>query len=89
MGVSTGARASGNAIDPTAGEDESVSEQVSREVFTTYECRSINRGIVHPGDIAEPSSLRYARQHGDLNQTSQIGVLQRDVEAWSDACDRT
>jgi hypothetical protein len=60
MAVSTGARASRSAISATAGEDESVSEQVSREVFTTYECRSIDRGIVHPGDIAEPSSLRYA-----------------------------
>ena len=41
-------------------EDESVSEEVSRQVFSTYECKSIDRGIVHPGDIAEPSSLRCA-----------------------------
>eukprot|EP00892_Ulva_mutabilis_P003294 jgi/Ulvmu1/1336/UM011_0064.1 len=38
-------------------EDEGVSEQVSTEIFASYECKSIDRGIVHPGDIAEPASL--------------------------------
>lgn len=42
-----------------AGEDESVSEALSKDVFSTYVCRSLQRGIPHPGDIAEASGLRY------------------------------
>lgn len=45
-----------------AGEDESVSEALSKHVFTTYVCRSLQRGIPHPGDIAEASGLRYIIQ---------------------------
>lgn len=35
-----------------------------RKVFSTYTCRSIDEhiGLAHPGDIAEPSSLRYCAQ---------------------------
>eukprot|EP00208_Stichococcus_sp_RCC1054_P000099 CAMPEP_0206143488 /NCGR_PEP_ID=MMETSP1473-20131121/20743_1 /ASSEMBLY_ACC=CAM_ASM_001109 /TAXON_ID=1461547 /ORGANISM="Stichococcus sp, Strain RCC1054" /LENGTH=921 /DNA_ID=CAMNT_0053538919 /DNA_START=201 /DNA_END=2963 /DNA_ORIENTATION=+ len=40
-----------------AGEDESVSEALSKDVFSTYVCRSLQRGIPHPGDIAEASGL--------------------------------
>lgn len=38
---------------------QQVAEQVSREVFATYDCRSAARdhGRQHPGDIAEPASL--------------------------------
>lgn len=38
---------------------ETVAEQLSREVFATYTCRSsaAGHGQPHPGDIAEPSSL--------------------------------
>ena len=61
-----------------AGEDESVSEQVSRQVFSTYDCRSIDRGIVHPGDIAEPSSLRCG---ACLNCAGWHGFSQRGLVA--------
>uniref|UniRef100_A0A7S0KP95 Helicase ATP-binding domain-containing protein n=1 Tax=Ostreococcus mediterraneus TaxID=1486918 RepID=A0A7S0KP95_9CHLO len=40
----------------TLGAQESVSEVVS-EVFSGYVCHSIERGKVHPGDIAEAASL--------------------------------
>ena len=40
------------------GGDESVSEALSKDVFSTYVCRSLQRGIQHPGDIAEASGLR-------------------------------
>ena len=40
--------------------DEAASEGVSKQVFTTYLCRTVDRGIAHPGDIAEAASLRYA-----------------------------
>ncbi|GMH33357.1 hypothetical protein BSKO_01191 [Bryopsis sp. KO-2023] len=40
------------------GGDEAVSESVTKEVFTSYVCRSrAQRGLPHPGDIAEASSL--------------------------------
>ena len=42
-------------------EDDGVTEQVSKDVFSKYRCQSIERGIEHPGDIAEPSSLRCAQ----------------------------
>ena len=41
------------------GGDESFSESLSKDVFSTYKCRSIQHGIEHPGDIAEASGLRY------------------------------
>ena len=41
------------------GGDESFSESLSKDVFSTYKCRSIKHGIEHPGDIAEASGLRY------------------------------
>ena len=41
------------------GTDESVSEQVSRDIFSPY--KSSERGITHPGDIAEPASLAAIR----------------------------
>ena len=40
------------------GGDESVSEALSKDVFSTYVCRSLQRGVPHPGDIAEASGLR-------------------------------
>lgn len=45
---------------PAPDEDEGVSEQLSTEIFANYDCKSIDRGMVHPGDIAEPASLRCA-----------------------------
>ncbi|KAK9798140.1 hypothetical protein WJX73_007295 [Symbiochloris irregularis] len=41
------------------GGDESVSEAVSKNVFASYKpsCSAIDRGIIHPGDIAEATSL--------------------------------
>ncbi|KAK9814268.1 hypothetical protein WJX72_003136 [[Myrmecia] bisecta] len=44
--------------DRGVGGDESVSEALSKEVFSTYQCRSIgDRGVPHPGSIAEATSL--------------------------------
>lgn len=40
------------------GGDETVSEALSKNVFSSYVCTSVNRGVPHPGDIAEPTSLR-------------------------------
>jgi P-loop containing NTP hydrolase pore-1 len=54
------------------GEDQGIAEQVSRQIFSTYQCRSIDRGLKHPGDIAEPASLRYAL---DLRPGAQIAGL--------------
>jgi hypothetical protein len=46
------------AADELHGFDETVSESVSKQVFATYVCRSAaQRGLPHPGDIAEASSL--------------------------------
>jgi hypothetical protein len=46
--------------DRGLGVEEAASEGVSKQVFTTYACRTVDRGIAHPGDIAEAASLRYA-----------------------------
>ncbi|KAK9915021.1 hypothetical protein WJX75_003704 [Coccomyxa subellipsoidea] len=46
-----------NEDESGVGGDESVSEALSKEVFSTYVCRTIDRGIPHPGDIAEAASL--------------------------------
>jgi hypothetical protein len=64
----TGARSPGMPPDATkqpqgdgdAGGEESVSEEVSKEVFRNYQCSSIaeGRGRDHPGEIAEAGSLR-------------------------------
>ncbi len=40
------------------GGDESVSELLSRDIFSEYRSRSISRGCTHPGAIAEAASLR-------------------------------
>ena len=40
------------------GGDESVSEALSQNVFSSYVCTSVQKGVPHPGDIAEPTSLR-------------------------------
>jgi hypothetical protein len=40
------------------GGDESVSEALSKNVFSSYVCTSVRNGVPHPGDIAEPTSLR-------------------------------
>lgn len=44
------------------GGDETVSEALSKMVFSSYVCRSVARGKPHPGDIAEPTSLRLVQQ---------------------------
>ena len=41
------------------GGDESVSELLSRDIFSDYRSRSVSRGCTHPGAIAEAASLRY------------------------------
>lgn len=56
------AASAGAAAGAVAGGDEfveTVAEELSREVFATYTCRSsaAGHGQPHPGDIAEPSSL--------------------------------
>ncbi|KAL4859390.1 Protein strawberry notch 1 [Chlorella vulgaris] len=53
------AAATGDATDATNEFGETVAEQVSREIFAQYECRSAAAayGHPHPGDIAEPASL--------------------------------
>ena len=53
------AKAPHEADDVTGvGGDETVSEALSKNVFSSYVCTSVSRGVPHPGDIAEPSSLR-------------------------------
>ncbi|DBA97285.1 hypothetical protein WJX77_012218 [Trebouxia sp. C0004] len=39
------------------GGDESVSEALSKNVFSSYVCTSVKIGVPHPGHIAEPTSL--------------------------------
>lgn len=46
-----------NEDERGVGGDETFSESLSKDVFATYKCRSIQRGIEHPGDIAEASGL--------------------------------
>lgn len=49
---------------PPGGADdlgETVSEAVSKEVFSSYTCSSVDRGRQHPGDISEAASLRCLR----------------------------
>ena len=54
------AKAPHEADDVTGvGGDESVSEALSKNVFSSYVCTSVKNGVPHPGDIAEPTSLRY------------------------------
>lgn len=54
------AKAPHEADDVTGvGGDESVSEALSKNVFSSYVCTSVRNGVPHPGDIAEPTSLRY------------------------------
>ncbi len=53
------AKAPHEADDVTGvGGDESVSEALSKNVFSSYVCTSVRTGVPHPGDIAEPTSLR-------------------------------
>ncbi|KAL4431062.1 hypothetical protein ABPG75_006318 [Micractinium tetrahymenae] len=56
MAAAVAAAAAGPAGDEFV---ETVAEELSREVFATYTCRSsaAGHGQPHPGDIAEPSSL--------------------------------
>jgi hypothetical protein len=46
-----------SAVEDEHG-DTSLAENVTKEIFTSYVCKSIDRGKPHPGDIAEASSLR-------------------------------
>lgn len=46
------------ALAAPVEEDFGSDEQLSKQVFQTYECKSIGKGKPHAGDIAEPSSLR-------------------------------
>ncbi len=39
--------------------DEAAGEAATKQVFTPYVCRTIDRGIPHPGDVAEAASLAY------------------------------
>jgi hypothetical protein len=48
------------ALAAPAEEDFGSDEQISKQVFQTYQCRSIDKGKPHAGDIAEASSLRCA-----------------------------
>lgn len=53
------AKAPHEADDVTGvGGDETVSEALSKNVFSSYVCTSVKTGVPHPGDIAEPTSLR-------------------------------
>ena len=56
-------RADAPAVDDEergVGGDESVSEALSKQVFSAYVCRTIKhpQSRPHPGDIAEATSLR-------------------------------
>lgn len=50
---------SANEDNRGVGGDESVSELLSRDIFSEYRSRSVSRGRTHPGSIAEAASLRY------------------------------
>ena len=39
-------------------EYEEDSEGATRRIFAQYTCKSLDRGVQHPGEIAEASSLR-------------------------------
>jgi hypothetical protein len=58
MAAAAGAIA-GSAEELHHGLDESVAESASKQVFSTYLCRSVQlqAALPHPGDIAESSSL--------------------------------
>ena len=49
---------SANEDNRGVGGDESVSELLSRDIFSDYRSRSVSRGRTHPGAIAEAASLR-------------------------------
>ena len=49
---------SANEDNRGVGGDESVSELLSRDIFSEYRSRSVFRGRTHPGAIAEAASLR-------------------------------
>ena len=49
---------SANEDNRGVGGDESVSELLSRDIFSEYRSRSVSRGRTHPGAIAEAASLR-------------------------------
>lgn len=48
-----------------------------QDVFSTYKCHSIQRGIEHPGDIAEASGLRLGRILSDSAWQSLCASPQR------------
>ena len=54
------------------GGDETVSEALSKNVFSSYVCTSVSRGVPHPGDIAEPTSLR-SSIHAGYTHTYCLG----------------
>jgi hypothetical protein len=55
--VAAGVAGDSSQGDLHPGMDETVSESVSKQVFATYVCKSVQHGQPHPGDIAESSSL--------------------------------
>lgn len=72
---SSGENPRGNEEARWVGADESVSEVVSKEVFCKYSCQLPHgRGLPHPAEIAEASSLGYGALapgvkalHGPIN----------------------
>lgn len=48
------------ALSANDADDYDTSEAVSKQIFTSYVCKSsASRGLPHAGDIAEASSLRW------------------------------
>lgn len=70
------AKAPHEADDVTGvGGDETVSEALSKNVFSSYVCTSVSRGIPHPGDIAEPTSLRFSTHAGQKNSIMLLWLV--------------
>ena len=71
------AKAPHEADDVTGvGGDESVSEALSKNVFSSYVCTSVRNGVPHPGDIAEPTSLRFSMSFAQAPDAAPV--------AWSE-----
>ena len=79
--LATGQAATGDD-DRTVGGDETVSEALSKEVFSQYKASSqaIDRGIPHPGEAAvEATSLRQVHLALALRPNTAVWVGPQEV----------
>jgi hypothetical protein len=72
------------ALAAPVEEDFGSDEQISKQVFQTYECRSIGKGKPHAGDIAEASSLRCVSSSSTAGLG--IGIVCRFLYACANTC---